>query len=251
MNKIETPAEIIKRKKKTLIKDIIFVIIIGIAVYFILSLLLFDPMGNNYKRNESLNIHYNLNEDLIPEPTQKMIKEEIFTKEVKGKELTIKKIAEYDITGKVDAIQYYNTNSIANFLSFKGTNIYDYISPIDVTLTWGELALNKNGGHITMDQFYMNTARVVWYKYDNVLAQRYDKDFINSHLSNNHIISFDNGIRNELLKVKLNQIIRIKGYLVGVECSDGSHWGPSSTSRRDSGNGACEIILVDDFLVMK
>ncbi len=249
--KIETPEEIIKRKQETLIKNIVFVIVIGIVVYLTLYVLIFDPNGNNYKRNEDLNVHYDLNKDLIPAPVQTNMKKLSFVEEVRGTKVTISKIAEYDITGKVEALQYYNTNAIASLLSFKGNNIYDYLSPLDLTLTWGELALKENSGHITMDQYYMNSQRIVWWKCDNELLKKYDKQFINSHLSNNHLISLNNGIRSELAKVKIGQIVRIKGFLVGLEANDGSHWGPSSISRTDEGNGACEIILIEDFLIMK
>jgi hypothetical protein len=251
MKRIETPDEIIKSKKKTLIKNIIFVIIMGIAIYFILYMLFFDPMGNNYHRNNSLNVHYDLSKDLIPEPIQTKIDEEQFTEKVRNRTLTITKLAEYDITGRVEAIENYSTNAVSDALSFKGSNVYDYISPIDLTLSWGELALDRNAGHIKADQHYMNTERVVWLSYDNILGQKYDQNFIFSHVSNNHLISLNNGIRNELSKVKVSQVVRITGYLVGITCDDGSYWGPSSLKRTDTGNHACEIIYVTDFLIMK
>jgi len=235
-------------KKKQLRNNIIYVIFAAIVLYICLFILL---NGGGYKRDESLNVHYDLYHDLIPDPIQHSISSETFTINVRGVDVNFTKLASYDITGKVEAIQDYNTNPIANMLSFKGTNIIDYISPVDFTLSWGKIALMENSNHIWSDQYYLNRDRVVTTFYDNELIDKYGKDYINSHFSNNHIITMDRGIRNELSKVKITDIIRMQGYLVNVECSNGVRWGPSSMSRTDDGLHSCEIFYIEKFIKMK
>ena len=243
--------EMIKEKNKNLIINIIIVIIIGILVYAILNLLLFDSLNNNYIRNENLNISYDLNKDLIPDPIQNNIKHELFTEKIRGVDINITKLATYDITGKVEAIEKYSTNRIANILSFKGKNVIDFISPIDLTLSWGEIALRKNSNKIYANQYYMNTERIVWYEWNSELERDYTRDYIRSHISNNHLISLNNGIRRELEKVKIGDVVRICGYLVDVKTSNNIRWGPSSMKRTDGGNHSCEIIYIEDFIIMR
>ena len=249
--KIKSKEERLKERRVTLIKNIIFIIILAIILYLLIYTFIIYPIFSGYHRDESLNVSYNLYKDLIPDPIQKSVNKETFTEKVRGVDINITKLAYYDITGKVEAIQNYSTNPISNMLSFKGTNVIDYISPIDLTLSWGEIALDKNSNHIASDQYYLNRDRVVQTTWDGVLASEFSRDFIISHFSNNHVISLDRGIRNEFSKVKVNQIVRIQGYLVKVECSNGITWGPSSLTRTDEGLHACEIIYVEKFLIMK
>lgn len=241
----------IKEKNKNLIINIIIIILVGFFVYFILYLLIFDPRQTRYSVNEDLYVSYNLEKDLIPDPVQHNIQKEKFTEKVRGIDIEITKLASYDITGKVEAIQDYGTNFLSGLLSFKGSNVIDYISPRDLTLSWGKIALNENSRHVYANQYYMNDNRVVWLSWDKELKEKYSEDYIVSHISNDHIITLNKGLRNELSKVRVGQIVRMQGYLVSVKASNGITWGPSSLSRSDTGNGACEILYLEDFLIMK
>ena len=245
--KIKTPKEEERDRKVALIKNIIYIIILAVVAYVFLYFILIDNIFNSYKPDESLRIKYDLSQDIIPDPIQKKVPEEHITLNVRDVDIDVKKLASYDITGKVEAIKEYNTNAIANFLSFKGKNIYDYISPIDITLSWGKVALDENANHFYSNQYITNTYRAVLSSWDAELDNKLGNDYIGTHFSNNHLISLDKGIRNEFTKVKVGQVIRIQGYLVYVEDAQGGHWGPSSLVRDDTG---CEIIYVEKFLIM-
>lgn len=235
-----------KVRKIKLAKNIAYVIFMAIIMYGFLYVIVNNVGG--YKRDESLNVKYDLKTDLIPDPIQEKIDATNFVKKVRGVNLTITKFATYDITGKVEAIQEYDTSLTGSLLGMQGTNVIDYISPIDLTLSWGEIALEENSDHITCDQYYMNTDRIVWFNYDSYLQNKYSASYILSHVSNNHIIALDQGIRNELKKVKLLDVVRMQGYLVQVRGDNGVNWGPSSQSRTDTGNHSCEIIYVEKFI---
>ena len=56
-------------------------------------------------------------------------------------------------------------------------------------------------------------------------------------------------VADKLSLLKRGHVIKISGYL--VECRQ-DHWiWRSSTSRNDTGNGACEIIYVEDLKIKK
>jgi len=48
--------------------------------------------------------------------------------------------------------------------------------------------------------------------------------------------------------VRTGQIVALSGYLVRVQGPDGWHWN-SSMTRSDSGNGACELVWVQDLAI--
>ncbi len=64
-----------------------------------------------------------------------------------------------------------------------------------------------------------------------------------------HLIPTSSRIEEKLKGVQAGQKVKFKGYLVRVDMDSGWHW-VSSLTRKDAGGGACEIVLVDDFLVM-
>jgi hypothetical protein len=56
-------------------------------------------------------------------------------------------------------------------------------------------------------------------------------------------------VEEKLKKIKKNDQIKFKGYLVNVDSQDGWRWN-SSTTRNDTGGGACEIVLIDDISLL-
>ena len=238
-----------KKRKIQLAKDIVYVIFMAIILYLLLYVIVNNVGG--YKRDESLNVSYNLKTDIIPDPIQKTIDPENMVVKVRGVTLTITKIATYDITGKVEAIKDYNTSYLGSLLSLEGSNVIDYISPRDLTLSWGQIALDENADHLESNQYKMNSYRAVMYTWDSYLENKFSKAYIWSHVSNNHVIALDKGIKRELMKVKVGDIVRMQGYLVQVRGNNGVNWGPSSLSRSDEGLHSCEILMAEKFLIMK
>ena len=54
-------------------------------------------------------------------------------------------------------------------------------------------------------------------------------------------------IDRRLRAVRAGDVIRLRGYLVRVEATDGWQW-RSSLSRADTGAGACELVLLEALL---
>jgi hypothetical protein len=62
------------------------------------------------------------------------------------------------------------------------------------------------------------------------------------------MIPADAQIARQLKALRPGQVIEFSGRLVEVRHSDGWYW-KSSLSREDSGNGACELVLVEHLSV--
>ena len=53
-------------------------------------------------------------------------------------------------------------------------------------------------------------------------------------------------VRKDLLAVRAGEIVQFEGYLVVASSQDGSIWN-TSTTRKDSGAGACELVWVESI----
>lgn len=245
MNEIE---RLKKKKQKEKIGNIIFIILFLIVIVMMIYAIFYHFTPS--KIDESLIETYDLSKDIIRDPIQERLPEsEIITKKMYGTELKIEKLASYDIIGKVEATKDYSESILASLLAMEkmGGSIINKISPRDLAVSWGKLALDENSDYFTADQQITNGYRMVMMYPEAELLERMSMGEIQKNFSNNHVIVLDNENRNTLMKVKVGDIVRIVGYLVFVETSDGFTWGPSSMIRTDSG---CEILLAEQILIM-
>lgn len=150
------------------------------------------------------------------------IKEGLGSIELNG--ARIDKIAKYDITGLIIGKEVYY-----------GKNAYK-ISNYDLTLAWGIAAQHSDDIKVIS----ILNDRQVEYKLSGKLYSKYG-DNATHYISNNHLIPVNSTVKRLLKKAKIGKVIQMTGYLVYCE-GDNWTWGPSSTSRTDTG---CEIILVE------
>lgn len=122
----------------------------------------------------------------------------------------------------------------------KGKEKYsDYpsqISPVDFILAWGELNKKEVGQHIR----YSQSGR--WYYYRYFQGLPVSVDYIGTHSANVHIIPLDKKVSEEIKGIGKGDHVILHGYLVNVNFKNGP-W-KSSLSRNDTGNGACEVMVV-------
>lgn len=116
------------------------------------------------------------------------------------------------------------------------------ISPYDLVLGWGKMSDQSVIDQIDISQ------RNRWYHW-RVDSYPIPKREIETHSANMHMIPANDQIEDQLSDITKGNIIRIKGYLVKVTASDGWNW-ISSTTRIDTGGGACEIIWVDELEIL-
>ena len=115
------------------------------------------------------------------------------------------------------------------------------LSPVDLALGWGPMSDQS-----IIDRLEISQSRR-WYEYKAKVLPLPHK-VISSSSSNMHMIPANGEIRKRLLAVRQGELISLGGYLVGVQ-EDGRWIWFSSLSRTDSGDGACEIVWVEDVII--
>jgi hypothetical protein len=134
-------------------------------------------------------------------------------------------LATYDISARVVAIEHYSTDSSS------------FLSPIDFSVAWGPVSKQK-----VMDTYHFSISDRFLSCYPD---GKYDYDDLAKYIANMHLIPGNGQIEKELNAVKIGQGIQLKGHLVEARKGEDWFW-KSSLSRLDSGNGACEVMWVDE-----
>ncbi len=115
------------------------------------------------------------------------------------------------------------------------------LSPIDFALGWGRMSDETVLRKITISQ----GNRFYFWHVDEFPIQREE---IETHSANMHMIPADRRVEKALKSVRVGQVIKLNGYLVEAKAADGWLW-KSSLTRTDTGNGACEVMLVKSIEV--
>jgi hypothetical protein len=111
------------------------------------------------------------------------------------------------------------------------------LSPIDLALGWGPMSREDIIRKIDISQ---NGRFYFW----QVEEYPIPHNQIVTHSANMHLIPANRMIEQQLRDIDSGDMIRFRGYLVSIDASDGWRW-KSSLTRKDSGAGACEIVLVE------
>lgn len=116
------------------------------------------------------------------------------------------------------------------------------LSPTDLALGWGPMADPQVLRHISISQ------RNRWYfwRAEHLPIERRQ---IEIHSANMHLIPANAEVAKTLAELKTDQQIQLSGHLVSVEGDDGYRW-VSSLTREDIGEGACELIWVEQLVVL-
>jgi hypothetical protein len=151
----------------------------------------------------------------------------------------------YTISGLIVSRQDYK-----NWYSLSRT---DEVFPTDLCLIWGEST--QNGAFKQSGTSFSQDGRWCYWRWSgDGLAIKADE------VSNNHLLFKDANLEKKLKSINRGDQIQIRGKLVNlVAKSTGKReqyeasqytWA-TSTSRLDTGAGACEIILVEEIKVLK
>jgi hypothetical protein len=116
------------------------------------------------------------------------------------------------------------------------------LSPVDFALGWGPMSANKLLDRLSISQ----RSRRYYYSWQGDL-QVPEKE-VARHSANMHMIPMDPAVKKQLEKVGSDDIVEFEGQLVSIQASDGWHW-RSSMTRDDTGDGACEVVLVKNIRV--
>ncbi|TXJ09841.1 MAG: hypothetical protein E6Q25_02125 [Acinetobacter sp.] len=113
------------------------------------------------------------------------------------------------------------------------------LSPVDFAVGWGKMADPAVYQKLDISQ----SGRWYFWRYAN--EPPIPRREIETHSANMHIIPANAYVADQLKKVKKDDLVYLKGALVEVQAEEGWHW-RSSLSREDTGNGACELMRVDE-----
>ena len=139
-------------------------------------------------------------------------------------------LAEFQVAARILSSKHYNRGKESE------------LSPVDLALGWGPMSRPE-----VIEKFSIRQSnRFYFWKTDNFPIPRQD---VIANSANMHFIPTTLDIENKLKDLKTGQKVRLKGYLVRIDQDSGWYW-MSSLSRSDSGNGACEIVLVDDISII-
>ena len=119
----------------------------------------------------------------------------------------------------------------------------DHLNMADVCVVWSDTAFSPT---LRKLDFWNGIFTCNVQTRDSVAWSQFKMN----QLSNNHLISADEFIRDRVGEIRVGDQIRIKGSLVRYGAAGGGLRG-TSTTRDDSGDGACETILVDEFEIVQ
>jgi hypothetical protein len=183
----------------------------------------------------------NLRAELNEEPRQVEVQKPPLRTEVKGMQYSIQPRYSYDLYGLV--VSLHDSDS---WWDYAHREWGDHVNVVDFCVVWGENI--RRAAYQSLE--YWNDQWTCWVKADSDAAW---KAFDPTAVSNNHLVTDDPRIARELRKVRIGDQVHFRGYLVDYSVvRNGATDTPrvSSTVRNDSGNGACEVVYVEDFEVL-
>lgn len=153
-----------------------------------------------------------------------------------GVEYRIEPQFAYDLTGLIVSYRHHENNSRMHRLA------NDHLNMLDVCVIWGT---NPQNDHLQKIDFWNGifTCNV------STRSREAWESFSMDELSNNHLISDDEFIRKQVRKIRVGDQIRVRGYLASYDTEGGGRRG-TSTTRTDTGDGACETVYVEDFRIL-
>jgi hypothetical protein len=179
-----------------------------------------------------------LDSQVFNEPIQKNTSKEEYEINYRDNIYTIEPVAEYELWGLLV--------SHNNILAFD--DIYHDESSVDIKdicVIWGD---NLKTSNYQKWKFWSEP----WschYRYETTEEAR---SFHGTALGNNHLLAQSTAVQQAIQKARIGDQIHLVGNLINYQKkNDGDHWRRSSTTREDDGNGACEVVMVEEFEILK
>ncbi|MCX6632444.1 MAG: hypothetical protein NTW28_32975 [Candidatus Solibacter sp.] len=115
------------------------------------------------------------------------------------------------------------------------------VSPVDLTLGWRLMSNQEvlDGLHL-----YRMRRAYAWAPRNGRLPAGGTE--IGAHSANMHMVPSTAELAGRLRAINRGDLVDIRGYLVEIKFPNGGTW-RSSVTRTDSGNGACELVWVEEL----
>jgi hypothetical protein len=169
------------------------------------------------------------------EPRQRPTREQPFDVSFNGVNYTVAPEYSYELTGMVVSYRHHTQDN-----SSMHRGAADHLNTMDLCVIWGD---NRHA--------LLNKIRF-WNGLFTCNVSTRDGDawasFDMQQLSNNHLLSTDDDVRERLKDIRIGDQIRIRGFLSSYTSPAGTRG--TSTTRTDTGNGACETIFIERFEIL-
>jgi hypothetical protein len=135
-------------------------------------------------------------------------------------------------------------SATVRILSREDYSVGDFAAlvPTDFAVGWGPMSDSANLHGIEIgqaDRFY----------YWRTQSWPLTRDQIQSHSANWHVIADSEAVRQVLGRLRVGSVVELHGKLVDIEGPGGRR--DTSLSRRDTGAGACEILLASSARIVE
>lgn len=174
--------------------------------------------------------------DIREEPRQQRTRKKAFDVQYKGVDYRVEPKFEYELFGMIVSYRHHNGQSRMHRLSG------DHLNMLDVCVIWGDNTANQRLNKIS---FWNGIFTCNVQTRDQAAWDAFDM----YQLSNNHLISADERIRDKVSGIRIGDQIRVRGHLASYRGPVGTRG--TSTTRQDTGDGACETIYVEDFAIVE
>lgn len=174
---------------------------------------------------------------LAEDPRQVRVDRPAFTTSAEGVDYRVQPLYEYELTGLVVSFRRFRP----------GIGLHerwnDYINIADVCVVWGE---NADGLDLNRFKFWNGEFTCNFSTRDESAWRRFDPN----RLSNNHLLTKDPQLKHVIGDLRVGDQIHMRGHLAEYGQPGGPVRG-TSTTRTDSGNGACETIYLSEFRILR
>jgi hypothetical protein len=157
----------------------------------------------------------------------------------KGYAYTVYPQFEYELWGMVVSSHY-----AGSFLDYAHEMWKDYLNIKDICVIWGK---NLEAGAFRQIKFWSRDF-TCYYSWPDAETGR---QFSQSHISNNHLITENTFLRTLIKSVKRGDQIRLRGWLAKYGHKGSRVVRGTSTTRKDTGGQACETVYVTEFEILE
>ena len=176
----------------------------------------------------------------LGDPVQTPADRDAFSVNVNGQTYVITPRFDYELEGVV--VSLHDADSFTDITHFQSWK--DFINLRDLCVIWGENL--RSGVYRRMD--IDNDSWTCWFRWSDPQTGR---QFRLDQASNNHLLTERPEIQAALLSAEPGDHIRLRGMLVEYANPANGFRRGTSTTRKDTGNGACETIYLTDFHVVQ
>lgn len=170
-------------------------------------------------------------------PKQTPLDEKPFHVAIEDKQYLIEPQYDYDLIGMVVSYAHHN----GNYGVHKRWG--DHLNVADICVIWQD---NAHTAQLDKLDFWNGEFTCNVQTDDNVAWA----SFHMNQLSNNHLLTTDDRIRDQLKAINVGDQIRIKGWLVNYG-QRADQMRKTSITREDTGNGACETLYVKQVEILQ